>query len=252
DSPREVRVYSNCEEVALRLNGKLVDRRRPDTGRIATHLKHAPFTFKLAAFEPGKLEAVGYVNGREAATHERRTPGKAGKLALRFDLSGKPFAESRKDMVFCYADLLDDAGTLVPTNGVSVSLGAQGNIRLLGQNPIPSEAGISAALLEINTASPACAVYALALIHDADATRILSAAASPNGDAVPACTIRYTTDGSKPSLDSAPYQSPLQKTSRIRAALFVANKLVAAADSTESVASVKEDKADAATAAFGH
>jgi beta-galactosidase len=250
-SPREVRVFSNCEEVALRLNGKLIERRRPDTGRTATRLKHAPFTFQLADFEPGRLEAVGYLGGREAATHERLTPGKPAKLALRFDLSDKPFAECGKDMVFCYADLLDDAGTLVPTNGVPISLGAQGHVRLLGQNPIPSEAGISATLLQADTASPACAVYALTLIHDGALTRILSAAGSPNGAAVPACTIRYTTDGSKPSLDSAPYQSPVQKTSRIRAALFVADKLVAVADSTESVASIEENSPGFTTATLG-
>jgi beta-galactosidase len=48
-----VRVFSNCEEVALYLNGKLVEQRRPDNSRVSTHLKHAPFTFKLDRFQPG-------------------------------------------------------------------------------------------------------------------------------------------------------------------------------------------------------
>ena len=57
----DVRVFSNCEEVALYLNGELVGRRRPDVSRITTNLRHAPFTFKLAQFQPGTLRAVGYI-----------------------------------------------------------------------------------------------------------------------------------------------------------------------------------------------
>jgi len=53
DSHREVRVFNNCEEVALYLNGRLVERRRSDISRVSTHLKHAPFTFKLDRFQPG-------------------------------------------------------------------------------------------------------------------------------------------------------------------------------------------------------
>src|SRR5208283_5729839 len=59
DSPREVRVFSNCEEVALYLNGRLVERHRLDTSRVSTNLKHAPFTFKPDRFQPGTLPAVG-------------------------------------------------------------------------------------------------------------------------------------------------------------------------------------------------
>jgi len=59
DSHREVRVFNNCEEVALYLNGRLVERRRPDTSRVSTNLKHAPFTFKPDRFQPGTLPAVG-------------------------------------------------------------------------------------------------------------------------------------------------------------------------------------------------
>jgi beta-galactosidase len=99
DSPLDVRVFSNCDEVELRLNGKLIERRHPDTSRTSSHLKHAPFTFKVASFQPGKLEAIGYLNGRKAASHAQRTPDKPAGLAIRFDLGGKPFSKSGKDIV---------------------------------------------------------------------------------------------------------------------------------------------------------
>ncbi|HKI68850.1 MAG TPA: glycoside hydrolase family 2 TIM barrel-domain containing protein, partial [Verrucomicrobiae bacterium] len=147
-SPLEVRVFSNCEEVALYLNGKLIERRRPDRTRITTNLRHPPFTFKLAHFEPGTLRAVGYVGGKEVAESERHTPREANRLKLRFDLSHRPFATDGKDAVFCYADLRDRASTIVPTAQVPVFFGTIGQTRLVGSNPILSEAGTASILVQ--------------------------------------------------------------------------------------------------------
>jgi hypothetical protein len=65
-SATDVRVFSNCDEVALSLNGRLVERKGPDRDRISTRLVHPPFTFRTGGFTPGTLEAVGYVAGRTA------------------------------------------------------------------------------------------------------------------------------------------------------------------------------------------
>lgn len=250
NSPGEVRVFSNCEEVALYLNGKLVERRRPDTARVSASLKHAPFIFTPGRFEPGTLEAVGFLGGREVARCERRTPGELDGLALDFDLSGRPFAAGDKDMTFCHASLRDGAGTLIPTGRLPVFFGATGPAQLVGDNPILSEAGTATILMGSDTPRPRCAVYAICLTNDKNHTRILSAAASPDGNRVPDYQIHYTTDGTEPSVSSPVYSGPLEKAPQLRAVIVVNDQVVARADSRTS-APATSDSAVAIAKATG-
>jgi hypothetical protein len=228
-----VRVFSNCEGVALLLNGKLLERRKPDSSRVSSHVKHAPFTFQLNSFEPGTLKAVGYLGGNEVASHERHTPGRADKLSLQFDLSGRHFAADGKDVLFCHANLQDSAGTIVPVGEFPVFFGTHGEAQVVGQNPVATEAGIATALLECANSKPRCTIYALGLIPDGDQTRIVSAAASPDGGKAEDYSIHYTTNGTEPSPTSPKYRQPIQSASRLRAAIVVTGKVVT---QTEQVA----------------
>jgi hypothetical protein len=239
-SPLEVRVYSNCDEVALYLNHQLVGRRRPEASRVACNLKHPPFTFKLGCFEPGTLTAVGYLNGHEAARDERRTPGEASAVTLRFDTSGRPFGGNGKDTVFCYADLKDKSHEIVPGGVAPVFFGATGEARLVGSNPILSEAGTATILLESDSSTPVCSVYAICLFTQQDQTRILSAAASPNGHRPPDFAVHYTLDGTDPTPASPTYHKPVPATPHVRAALFVDQQAVAWADSRARAAATSE------------
>jgi beta-galactosidase len=242
ESPREVRVFSNCEEVALHLNGKLVERRKPDASRLSTQVKNAPFTFNVGRFEPGTLRAVGYSGGREMAAHERRTPGKADKLSLRFDLSGRPFAAEGKDVIFCHADLLDAAGTIIPTGEYPACFGTVGEPKLVGQSPIAIEAGTATALLESETAKPDCTVFALSLIPDGDQTRIVSAAAAPNSTKATDYTVHYTTDGTEPTAASAKYRKPIASSAKLRAAIVVKGKVVVQTNPAALVATTRASR----------
>lgn len=245
ESPREVRVFSNCEEIALHLNGKLIERRKPDTNRVASQVKHAPFTFTLDRFEPGTLQATGYIGGKEVARHERRTPGAPEKLSLRFDLSNRTFGARGKDVVFCHADLLDASGSTIPTASHPVFFGASGDGRLVGQNPIALEAGTATVLLDSDAPNPATTLYALSLIPDGEQTRILSAAASPNGNKPASYTIRYTTDGTEPTPASPEYRKPVRGSTQLRAAIVVNGKVVAGTDSKAAMASALKTPAAA-------
>ncbi|MFZ0826336.1 MAG: glycoside hydrolase family 2 TIM barrel-domain containing protein [Verrucomicrobiia bacterium] len=246
DSPLDVRVFSNCDEVALYLNGKLVERRRPDTSRVSTRLKHAPFTFNTDRFQPGKLEAVGYIGGREVTRAERCTPGEPDLLTLEFDLSRRPFADRAKDMTFCHASLKDKTGTLIPPARRPVFFGFTGPVKLVGDNPIMSEAGTATTLLSSDITKPRCSVYAICLINEADRTRILAAAASPDETKVPDYTIHYTTDGTAPSAASPVYSEPVRNAPQLRAALLVNQQIVAVADS-RTTAPATSDSSSAIT-----
>ncbi len=230
DSPTDVRVFSNCDEVELRLNGRVVARQAPDADRISTHLAHPPFTFSVGAFEPGTLEAVGYLDGHAAARHAVRTPGAIARLDLHVDESGRPFAVDGKDQVFVHARLLDAHGTLVPDAWEPVSFGATGDVEGVGANPYSSEAGIASTLVQTEVRRPRAAVYALALVRGEDGVRALHAGAPLGGDVEPV-EVRVTTDGSPPTASSPRYHGPIPDAARVRAALFVGGRPVALADS---------------------
>ncbi len=227
NSPTDVRVFSNCGEVALYLNGKLVERRRPEISRISNHLKHPPFDFHLPQFQAGTLKAVGFIGGRAVAEDERRTPAEAAQLTLQFDLSGQPFAARGKDVIFCHANLNDNNGTPVQWNGVPVSFGATGRLKLVDKLSAATEAGTATTLVDGDETNATGAIYAVCVMTGPEQTRIFYAAASPDGRSAPAGQIHYTTDGSEPSLASPVYSKPLADPPHLRAAIFVQGKIAA-------------------------
>lgn len=144
----EVKVYSNCREVELFVNGKSLGRQFPDDDVYSTHLNQPPFTFHLNSFVPGKLKAVGYINGEEAASHVRHTPGEANALKIWVDESNRPLEAGKNDIVFLYAAIVDENGTILPEASHDVLFEVKGDAELIGYNPMTAEAGIAAILLK--------------------------------------------------------------------------------------------------------
>ncbi|MDR2982721.1 MAG: DUF4982 domain-containing protein [Puniceicoccales bacterium] len=196
-SPAKVVVYSNCDEVALVLNGKEIARQKPDSGADTDYgayrleadpmywinkdqdsfaatkaaeekgskspstifdggncrqLEHPPFTFIPVPYEKGELKAVAYRNGKIAAEHSLRTPGKSVSLRLRAPKLGKQLAPDGADALFIYADLLDENGTVVPENGRKVTFKiTRGDARLVIPAESTVEAGIAPMILQAGT-----------------------------------------------------------------------------------------------------
>jgi beta-galactosidase len=97
-----VEVYTNCEEVALFLNGKSL-------GTQKLHPDASPLHWDVP-YTPGVLKAVAYNQGKPVAGDELRTAGKAVRLLL----STKRATLSPGD------DVLTITATAVDSNGIRV------------------------------------------------------------------------------------------------------------------------------------
>jgi hypothetical protein len=228
DSPTDVRVFTNCDEVALSLNGREIARQVPERGRTSQHLKHPPLTFAVGAFEAGPLEAVGFIGGGEVARHAVRTPDAIDALALVLDTAGRMRDGSAQDDIFCYAELRDGNGTVVHDAWENVAFGIRGAASVVGRNPFSTEAGIASTLIRTPAGEEPFTVYALASVPATDgATRIVSGAVSSDGSTPAAHTVRYTTDSSEPALSSPEYAAPLPQSEGLRASLYIGDQAVA-------------------------
>jgi beta-galactosidase len=150
NSSPEVRVFSNCGEVELFMNGDLISRQKPDTGRISNNLAHPPFTFNMNQFKPGRLMVKGYIGGKMVASDTVETPGIPSTIWLVVDESGRPPKTSCNDAVFVYAIIIDENGNKVPLNGWAVQFNVTGDASVINPgNTGTTEAGTATALIRI-------------------------------------------------------------------------------------------------------
>ena len=144
---KEVKVYSNCQEVELIVNGQPYGRQRPDSNYATAHLQQAPFTFMLDDFRPGKIIAQGFINDEMLAATERHTPRSLQRLNLHLDEQQLP-TRTGGDLVVLHADLVDEQGTIWPESGQKIVFEIKGDAHLLGTNPAISQAGRAAIFLQ--------------------------------------------------------------------------------------------------------
>jgi len=148
-SPLNVRVFSNCDEVELFLNGKSLGKQKPDSDAISKNLNHPPFMFKIKAFEKGELIAKGFIHGKEVVAYSVKTPETPERIEVTIDESKKAPKSGCNDVVFVYARLVDKNGTVVPINGKKIDFKIEGDAKMLNIGEITTEAGIATALVKI-------------------------------------------------------------------------------------------------------
>ncbi|OOM70025.1 beta-galactosidase BoGH2A precursor [Clostridium puniceum] len=128
-----VDVYSNAEEIALIINGKVVERKAVGTEEA----------FKVSfdvVYEKGTIEAVAYTNNVETERDKLETVGKQTSLILKADISQLTSGYQGLSYVTC--EVVDDRGRLVPhaNNAISIEVTGEGNLQGMGTgNPISTE-----------------------------------------------------------------------------------------------------------------
>jgi beta-galactosidase len=100
----DVEVYSNADEVELTLNGRSV-------GVLPKNEDASPRVFRVP-YAPGTLKAIARDRGREVATHELRTAGRAARVALSVEEAS--VTTSWEDVAHVTARIVDANGVPVP------------------------------------------------------------------------------------------------------------------------------------------
>lgn len=117
----EVWAYSNCDEVELTVNGKNLGRQpMPRNG----HLKWK------AVYQPGRVEATGYKNGKRILTKTIETTKAAAKVVLKADR--QQIAADGQDMAIVNIELHDQKGRFVPNACPVLTFCLEGDANIIG------------------------------------------------------------------------------------------------------------------------
>jgi len=119
--PIEVWAHSNCDEVELFVNGVSAGRKPMPRNR------HVAWTVE---YRPGRVEAIGYRNGRQIAKSMRETAGPAHSLRLTADRDR--IAADGSDLAMITVEVVDRRGVVVPRADVPVHFEIAGDARLIG------------------------------------------------------------------------------------------------------------------------
>lgn len=141
-----VRIYSNCHQVELFVDGVSVGRRSPEMSPSSVNLPHPSFYFDVNCTKPGTLKAFGYdKDDTPIAECVVSTPGEPVRLRIVFDESGTHIGANDIIMVHCY--VLDGNGNTVATCDDSVEFDVTGTAQMLTPAVVKCEAGVATAII---------------------------------------------------------------------------------------------------------
>lgn len=119
----QVIVYTRCQLVKLELNGKVVGEQTIPENSITA-------TFSIP-YQPGKLIAKGYDNGKEVASTFLETVGAPAAIRLKADR--KKIKADRNDLSYVDVEIVDDKGNYVSTaENIEVNYTISGNGEIAG------------------------------------------------------------------------------------------------------------------------
>jgi len=162
-SDKDVTVFSNCEEVRLKIYGKTVGTK--STHPEGTYMPHAPVVFKdIFDFldvkqlhrsqkeNQARIEVEGIVDGKVAVTAVKSSSLRRSRISLRADYSGAAFIADGSDVLTVTATFTDQDGNPKRLTDEYVRFEIEGpavliNDAISGMNPQKSEWGEAVALI---------------------------------------------------------------------------------------------------------
>ena len=120
----QVHVYTRSQLVRLELNGRIVGEQVIDPAFSITAIFEVPY-------EPGKLIARCYDNGRETASQTLKTTGRPKAVRLIADRAR--IKADRNDLSYVRAEIVDSEGNIVPdADGIIVTFEVKGRGKVAG------------------------------------------------------------------------------------------------------------------------
>jgi beta-galactosidase len=147
-----IRVFSNAEEVELKLNGRSLGRLQPRRDEMSNRRRHPPFHFDAGQFVAGTLEATAFIGGKPVAKHRVDTPDEPQRLTVYLDDAG--VAATAGDLIFARASIMDRRFRPVPISGQPVHFEASGDYEIVGDVTSTLESGTASALVRVKRSDP--------------------------------------------------------------------------------------------------
>ncbi len=229
-------VYTSGDEAELIVNGESQGRKRVGAKWNEMQLEW------LVPWAEGRVEAVAYRNGVEIARSEQRTAGAPVSLAA--ELSDSELKADREDIINLTLAQVDNQGTLYPYGENRIHVKCYGGVRVLSfesGSPVDVERnfeadsrcsffGLNRIFLQSTSDDESQAASLIAAVISGDKKLWSSDKISidlheialrgdlPQRD----LSIRYTIDGSEPTIESEAYVEPFSITlgTLVRAVIF--------------------------------
>jgi beta-galactosidase len=115
--------YTNCSEVSLSLNDKLIDTKYSSQARGGTLIWQVPY-------EAGTLKAVGLKDGKEVCEYVLKTAGSAKRIAVSQDVT--EIRADGKDICLLTFEIQDERGVRAPDAENELTFEVSGPARIIG------------------------------------------------------------------------------------------------------------------------
>ncbi len=212
ESTEKIVVFSNCDEVELIVNGKTIEKRKPENGEsteykikslyadpyywadgtdaknlvfeehgnigfaekidplklyrknlmwngsCAKNTIHPYFVFDNVRYEKGYVEAIGYIDEKEAARHKVCSYDKPAEIKIIADDKYAPLKADDNDFIFVNAKVVDKNGNLVYNFTDKVKFEIK-NGSIVGPSEINAIAGIATVMVKATADLEISATY---------------------------------------------------------------------------------------------